>query len=188
MSTQQPSEMKNLENPINKYLLSPQLLHQLALKDYIDAQKHDSLAGLDSAAPPTTQSSVPPSATQSTKVLEVDPLGKSAKQPGSKLDAGKPDVLRGAIQYFPRALSAVARVSELGAAKYSWKGWESVPNGIARYGAAMARHLGHDDFATDSGAGGLGSETLHAAQAAWNSLARLELILKELDENPNAGH
>jgi hypothetical protein len=115
-------------------------------------------------------------------LMEQDPNGIGAKQPGSKLDAGKPDVLRGAIQYFPKALAAVARVSELGAKKYSWKGWQTVPDGITRYGAALARHLGYDDFAKDDGPGGLGANTLHAAQVAWNALARLELILKELDE------
>lgn len=111
---------------------------------------------------------------------EVDPAGLRPAAPGAKLDAGKVDVLRGAIQYFPNALKAIARVSELGAKKYSWKGWEKVPDGIRRYGAALVRHLVHDDaFAVDDGPGGLGAEVLHATQVAWNALARLELILKE---------
>ncbi len=118
---------------------------------------------------------------QSIVTNESDPNGKSSKEPGSKLDAGKVDVLRGAITYFPRALTAVADVSERGAKKYSWKGWETVPNGIERYGAALGRHLLFDPFATDDGLGGLGLSVLHAAQVAWNALARLELILRELD-------
>lgn len=113
--------------------------------------------------------------------VEQDPNGIDSKQPGSKLDAGKVDVLRGAINYFPNALTAVARVSELGAAKYSWKGWETVPDGINRYGAALTRHLLYEPFATDDGPGGLGRTVLHASQVAWNALARLELILKELN-------
>lgn len=114
---------------------------------------------------------------------ESDPTGLVSTQPGAKLDAGKVDVLRGAIQYFPRALRAIARVSELGARKYSWKGWEAVPNGRQRYGAALTRHLlVEDDFSTDSGPGGLGEEVLHASQVAWNACARLELILRELEE------
>ena len=113
---------------------------------------------------------------------EADPAGIAASVPGAKLDAGKVDVLRGAIQYFPKALLAIAHVSELGARKYSWKGWESVPNGIRRYGAALARHLCHDEFATDNGPGGLGDEVLHATQAAWNACARLELILREKEQ------
>jgi Domain of unknown function (DUF5664) len=113
---------------------------------------------------------------------EVDPQGLAPATPGAKLDKGKVDVLRGAIQYFPKALEAVAFVSYLGAKKYSWMGWKSVPDGIRRYGAALARHLVYDAFARDDGPGGLGPEVLHAAQVAWNSLARLELIIKEQEE------
>jgi hypothetical protein len=117
---------------------------------------------------------------------EADPTGLASTQPGAKLDAGKVDVLRGAIQYFPRSLKAIARVSELGAKKYSWKGWEKVPNGRQRYGAALTRHLlVEDDFSTDNGPGGLGEEVLHASQVAWNACARLELILKEIEEKKN---
>ena len=113
---------------------------------------------------------------------ESDPTGLLASTPGAKLDKGKVDVLRGAIQYFPKALEAVAHVSELGAKKYSWMGWKSVPDGIRRYGAALARHLVYEADARDTGAGGLGADVLHAAQVAWNALARLELIIKEEDE------
>lgn len=117
---------------------------------------------------------------------ELDPQGLPSNVPGAKLDKGKVDVLRGAIQYFPKALMAVAHVSELGARKYSWKGWETVPDGVRRYGAALLRHLMHDDpYSTDSGVGGLGDDVLHASQVAWNALARLELILKE-QENAKA--
>ena len=112
--------------------------------------------------------------------VEKDPNGLNAKEPGSKLDAGKVEVLRGAISYFPRALLEVARVSQVGARKYSWKGWESVPNGIQRYGDALARHLVDDsingEYDKDTG-------LLHAAQIAWNALARLELILREKEKN-----
>lgn len=108
---------------------------------------------------------------------EKDPSGLLPSQPGAKLDQGKVDVLRGAIQYFPRALLAVALVSEIGARKYSWKGWEMVPDGVQRYGAALSRHLmATDEFDADTGC-------RHAAQVAWNALARLELILKEAEAN-----
>jgi hypothetical protein len=183
MSTSLLSETRIPESLINKFLLSPHPLHQLVLKDYTDAQKPRTEANLEKQILAMASDAL--SETPSTEALEVDPLGKSSKEPGSKLDARKPDMLRGAIQYFPRALSAVAHVSELGAAKYSWKGWESVPNGIQRYGAALARHLCHEYDTTDSGPGGLGSDVLHASQVAWNALARLELILKELDARTN---
>ena len=126
---------------------------------------------------------VPTPLDSSPKMAEIDPLGMSPKQPGAKLDAGKVDVMRGAWFYFPRALKQVARVSEAGARKYSWKGWEKVPDGITRYTAALGRHIYEDPFATDSGEGGLGDDYLHAAQVAWNALARLELIMREQEEN-----
>src|ERR1700675_857616 len=72
---------------------------------------------------------------------EKDPLGKTAHEPGSKLDAGKPAIWRGLLDYFPHACTAVADVSTKGAAKYAWKGWESVPDGINRYGDALGRHI-----------------------------------------------
>jgi hypothetical protein len=109
---------------------------------------------------------------------ETDPTGRQPNTPGAKLDAGKAPVFRGAIQYFPRALIAVSEVSEHGARKYTWKGWEDVPDGIARYGDAMARHItkeGIEQHDIDSG-------LLHAAHAAWNALARLELILRDKDK------
>lgn len=103
---------------------------------------------------------------------ETDPTGRTPNAPGAKLDAGKAPLLRGAIQYFPHALEAVAAVSEFGATKYTWNGWESVPDGINRYGDALARHLLRDGVDPQS-------QLLHAAHAAWNALARLELILRE---------
>lgn len=107
---------------------------------------------------------------------EVDPNGIPAGTPGAKLDAQKAPVLAGVLQYFPRALIEVARCSEAGAKKYSWKGWESVPDGITRYGNALGRHMLYEEiegeFDRDTG-------LLHATQVAWNALARLELILRE---------
>lgn len=107
---------------------------------------------------------------------ERDPHGLNLKTPGAKADSGKVAFLRGCIQYFPRALLEVARVSQRGAEKYSWSGWEQVPDGIRRYGDALGRHLAYESME-----GEYDKETglLHAAQIAWNSLARLELILRE---------
>lgn len=91
---------------------------------------------------------------------------------GIKHDAGKPLVLLGFLQQFPRAIEEVARVSEYGATKYSWNGWQSVSGGIGRYGEALARHMLHPGNNPES-------NMLHAAHAAWNAMARLELILRE---------
>lgn len=114
------------------------------------------------------------------KVMEADPNGKSPHEPGAKLDAGKSGVFQGAIGYFPRAIDAVAAVSTFGASKYAWRGWETVPDGINRYSDAMGRHLLKEGMGErrdpDSG-------FLHASHTAWNALARLELMLREAENN-----
>ncbi|QDP50620.1 MAG: hypothetical protein Tp1125DCM00d2C21254131_61 [Prokaryotic dsDNA virus sp.] len=98
-----------------------------------------------------------------------------------KYDGGKSPVFRGAVSYFPRAISAVAEVSAFGASKYEWNGWRGVDDGYNRYSDAMVRHLGYEGSGEvldpDSG-------LLHAAHAAWNALARLELLIKE-QQNEN---
>lgn len=106
---------------------------------------------------------------------EVDPNGIDPHSPGAKLDAGKAEVLKYVIAYFPLALKGVSEVSAFGAKKYTYKGWETVPDGVDRYSEAMFRHLlkeqEGEEFDQDSG-------LLHAKQTAWNALARLELMLR----------
>jgi len=107
------------------------------------------------------------------EMTESDPFGKSSKEEGSKLDAGKPSLYRGVVCYFPRALERVAEVSAFGANKYTWGGWRSVPDGYNRYSDALSRHLTKEqESAYDSDSG-----LLHATHAAWNALARLEILL-----------
>lgn len=109
------------------------------------------------------------------RALEEDPLGKDSREPGAKMDLGKPPLLRGVLQYFPRALEAVATVSLKGAEKYSWKGWEAVPDGVNRYGDALVRHLLAEET---EGPYDHYLDLHHAAATAWNALARLELVLR----------
>lgn len=103
-----------------------------------------------------------------------DPEDKIAAG-GIKYDGGKSPVYRGIISYFPRAVREVAAVSNFGASKYAWKGWESVDDGYNRYSDAMVRHLTYEGEgeAVDPDSG-----LSHAAHIAWNALARLELLLK----------
>lgn len=109
--------------------------------------------------------------------MEFDPNGKSAKEPGSKLDAGKSPVFQGLLDYFPRACLAVAEVSAKGAEKYAWKGWETVPDGYNRYSNALGRHQLYKSIE-----GPIDSDTglLHDAQVAWNAMATLELKLRSM--------
>jgi len=94
---------------------------------------------------------------------------------GKKFDGGKAPIASLFMRYFPRAVQAVANVSEYGARKYTPEGWKTVPDGIARYGDAMARHEIKQfiEGPYDDGDSGLS----HAAQVAWNAMARLELAL-----------
>lgn len=107
---------------------------------------------------------------------EHDPNGIGQGQPGAKFDAGKSPVRKGLLEYFPRACMAVADVSAFGASKYAWNGWETVPDGVSRYGDAQQRHVCK---ARIEGPVDADSGLLHAAHEAWNALARLELMLRE---------
>lgn len=109
--------------------------------------------------------------------MEFDPNGINLKAGGAKADAGKIPVMRGGLHYFPRAITAIAELSQIGANKYSWKGWESVPDGIHRYGDAMARH--ELNIEGDFSRRDIDTGVLEATAVAWNALARLELILRE---------
>jgi hypothetical protein len=103
---------------------------------------------------------------------EKDPTGLGQHDAGAKTDEGKPDC--SLLLYFGKALRDVARVGTFGALKYTRGGWQTVPDGINRYTAALLRHLcdeHYEKFDKDL-------PVRHAAQVAWNALARLELMLR----------
>lgn len=111
--------------------------------------------------------------------LEVDPNGKKPNEAGAKLDAGKNRC--GLVLFgFARALQEVSKVGTYGANKYTDNGWTEVPDGERRYTDAMLRHLLREatgeECDPDTG-------LRHAAHAAWNALARLDLALRR---TPNA--
>ncbi len=113
-------------------------------------------------------------------MTDLDPTGRSAHEAGAKLDGGK---VRASLVLgdFARALRAVAQVGTFGARKYTARGWLTVPNGVERYTDAMLRHwladAAGESYDPDS-------ELHHAAHLAWNALARLELLLRELEGRP----
>jgi hypothetical protein len=114
-----------------------------------------------------------------TLLAEADPNGVDAHTPGAKLDAGKTRVWL-CIAGFARAIDEVAKVTTVGAAKYTPNGWASVPNGEERYMDAFGRH------ALSFGTGErVDAQTgcLHRAQMIWNLLAALELELREREAN-----
>lgn len=108
---------------------------------------------------------------------ERDPHGLAPNAPGAKLDAGKVR-LHLVLGSFARALHEVGRVGTYGAEKYSDNGWLSVPKGEERYTDAMLRHYVKEQCGelVDPDTG-----IAHAAHAAWNALARLELAIRRME-------
>lgn len=97
-----------------------------------------------------------------------------------KYDGGKPGVWRGLINYFPRALWAVAEVSTFGARKYEWSGWEGVEDGFERYKDAQFRHALKSAMGEEIDPD---SDLEHLTHEAWGALATLELYLRKKKNN-----
>lgn len=111
-------------------------------------------------------------------MTESDPFGTSQNSPGAKLDNGKPRVWL-CLSGFSRAVDEVAKVTTVGAKKYTPSGWVSVPDGVNRYMDAFGRHmlkLGSGEVVDRD------TQCLHKAQMVWNLLASLELELRNKDE------
>lgn len=113
-------------------------------------------------------------------LIERDPNGRRANEPGAKLDSGKVKAHL-MLSGFSLALREVAKVTTYGAEKYSPNGWLEVPDGEQRYADAMMRHIllsVREPFDAES-------KLSHIAHAAWNVLAILELELrKEVTRKP----
>lgn len=118
--------------------------------------------------------------TPHTTTTETDPNGTPAHQPGAKLDHGK-NRAGLVLLDFARALWAVSQVGTYGAQKYTDHGWISVPDGQARYTDAMLRHLLREACGETHDPD---TQLLHAAHAAWNALARLDLLLRNPQPTP----
>lgn len=93
---------------------------------------------------------------------------------GAKFDDGK-NRLGLVLLGFARALQEVGLVGTYGANKYTDDGWTNVPDGERRYTDAMLRHLLREASGEQRDPE---SGQLHAAHAAWNALARLDLALR----------
>lgn len=93
---------------------------------------------------------------------------------GRKDDGGK---ALAAILYedFPHAMQAVIEVASFGARKYARSNWLQVPDALQRYKDALHRHLLASQLEPADSESGLP----HAAHAAWNVLAVLELELRQ---------
>lgn len=94
---------------------------------------------------------------------------------GMRFNSSKPPVWRGFINYFPRAIEAVSKVSEFGANKYAWDNWQQLEDGATNCTDSLVRHLINE---AKGRVLDVDSEELEAAHAAWNAMARLEFICK----------
>ena len=110
-------------------------------------------------------------------MIEKDPNGLNQHQAGAKLDNGT-NRIGLVINGSSRAISLGSGVGTYGANKYSDNGWMEVENGVARYTDAMYRHLMSEASGELKDAD---TDILHAAHAAWNALARLDLMLREVE-------
>lgn len=92
-----------------------------------------------------------------------------------KFDGGKPKAAT-LYEYFPNALTEIAKVSTFGCDKYERGSFIDVPNGLERYTDAMHRH-----FLQEAQGIELDDESglRHAAHAAWGALCRLEFIMRK---------
>jgi hypothetical protein len=81
------------------------------------------------------------------------------------------------------ALLEIGKVATYGANKYTDRGWRDVENNYERYSSAGYRHQLEDSYE----GGELDEESgfLHAAHAAWNAIAKLQIILDRKKENGN---
>lgn len=101
-------------------------------------------------------------------------MSKDLHVPGAKDDSGK-NRMALVLGAFAPAMMLVSKVGTFGANKYTDNGWQTVPQGVARYEDAMLRHYFHyKDGETVDPESGLH----HLAHCAWNALAVLTLTLK----------
>jgi len=111
------------------------------------------------------------------RILEADPNGLHPNSPGAKLDAGKvrPSLVLGG---FARALWEVSKVGTYGATKYTDNGWMEVADGDKRYDDAKMRHWLKEKMGEKCDKD---TNLTHLAHEAWNALARLDLHIRETE-------
>ena len=109
--------------------------------------------------------------------VEADPNGLHPNSPGAKLDAGKvrPSLVLGG---FARALWEVSKVGTYCATKYTDNGWMEVVDGDKRYDDAKMRHWLKEKMGEKCDKD---TNLTHLAHEAWNALARLDLYIRETE-------
>lgn len=105
------------------------------------------------------------------------------------IKATKVPIWQGCINYFPRALMEVAKVSEFGAKKHGFqlsdKGFLHPGYTQEMYEDAIARHI--VGLITEGEVNVADGNLLHRAQRAWNALASLEKYLIQVEQEKANG-
>lgn len=116
-----------------------------------------------------------------TQVPESEPV----RGHGIKLDTGKVPVFTEFLMQFPDAIELVAWIGDKGsrAPGHVRSGWKSVGDGYHRYSDAFARHILEEArrlTVTEPDSPDPEFDLLfQIATVAWNSMARLQLYVKE---------
>ena len=111
------------------------------------------------------------------RIMEISPSTTPKFNAGIKYDSNK---LRMGemIKDFKVPLESLCEVWTFGANKYEKSNWKLLDNGIDRYTNALVRHLvAEEDCMYDDE-----SKLLHASHIAFNALARLYFIIKEIQD------
>ena len=114
----------------------------------------------------------------------VDEAPATDSEKSKKMDVGKIPVWAGFLNYFPRAILAVALVSEYGKRKYApdakvlSTAWREVEDGLNRYLDADARHMIKRAIPS-FGEYDEESDMAHLAHKAWNAMAELERAIMD---------
>lgn len=109
-------------------------------------------------------------------------MEKDTFSPGPYIDKTgsdeKPNPMMDVFQEFPLAMLEIAKVTAYGAKKHAVRGWQtfSPDYGIRYHTGKMGRHLLAEEM--EGAVNVEDGELLHAAQVAWNALARLEHIVR----------
>ncbi|HZX69774.1 MAG TPA: dATP/dGTP diphosphohydrolase domain-containing protein [Rhodanobacter sp.] len=98
----------------------------------------------------------------------------------------KVNIYRNVLARFPRAFMEIARVSEYGAKKHEVAigdmSYLDIPDAYNMYTEACMRHMAGE--ALEGFVNHEDADMLHAAQLAWNALARLEVFLRNSSRPP----
>lgn len=101
---------------------------------------------------------------------------------GIKHSTNKPKYHTVITKHFPDALRMVVEIAmkshfgKYAAVDQDWQNFKRVPNAIEEYSDAMMRHLLEDGDDCDA--------LTHAGAAAWNALARLQLMIEAKEKTP----